>query len=70
MRTITKKWFLAVAVVAVLITSRIYEIADWLERYDLVRSARDFERDYMTGTTIAVVVILLILISNNGNTTR
>ncbi len=62
-----KKWLLAAAVVAVLVTSRIYEIASWLQRYDLVYNAREFERTYLTGTTIAVLVVLVILLRNNGN---
>ena len=60
-----KKFVLIVAVVAVLATSRIYEIASWLQRYDLVYNAREFERTYLTGTTIAVLVVLAILLRSD-----
>ena len=62
-----KKWLLIGVVVAVLVTSRIYEIADYLQRYDLVWSARDFERTYLTGTTVAVLVTMFVLLRDNGN---
>jgi hypothetical protein len=61
-----KKWLLVVVVVAVLFTSRIYEVAGWLERYDLVRSAREFERTYLTGSSVAVIVALIVLLRGNG----
>lgn len=62
-----RKWLLIGVVVAVLVTSRIYEIAAWLERFNLVYSARDFERTYLTGTTVAVLAALFILLRDNGN---
>jgi len=62
----TKKWFLVVAVVAVLFTSRIYEITDWLQRYDPVSDACDFERTYLTGTAIAVIAALVLLLRGDG----
>lgn len=63
----TKKWLLIALVVAVLFASRIYEIAAWLERFDLIGSARDFERTYLTGTTVAVLATLFILLRDNGS---
>ena len=62
-----KKWLLIGVVVAVLATSRIYEVADWLQRYDLVSSARDFERTYLTGTTVALLVAMVVLLRDTGN---
>ena len=59
MRTIHKKWIVIGVVAAILLTSRIYDVARWLERYDLIYSAREFESVYLTGTTIAVVVVFL-----------
>jgi len=60
-----KKWLLVMVVVAVLVTSRIYEIASWLQRYDLVYSAREFERTYLTGTTVAVLLAMVILLRSD-----
>jgi len=67
MRVQFRKWLLIGVVVTVLFASRIYELAAWMERYDLVYSARDFERTYLTGTTVAVLVVLFILLRDNGN---
>ena len=67
MRTITRKWIVIGVVAAVLLTSRIYDVARWLERYDLIYNAREFESVYLTGTSIAIVVVLLFLLKNNGN---
>ncbi len=50
------KLLVVVVVVAVLFTLRIYEIAGWLERYGLVHYGREFERTYLTGSSVAVIV--------------
>lgn len=66
MRTIHKKWIVIGAVAAIFLTSRIYDVTRWLERYDLICNAREFESVYLTGTTIVVIVVLLFLLKNNG----
>ncbi|MFA5863171.1 MAG: hypothetical protein WC975_00635 [Phycisphaerae bacterium] len=67
MRTITRKWIVVGIVVAILLTSRIYDVARWLERYDLIYNAREFEGVYITGTTLAILAALIFLLKNNGN---
>jgi hypothetical protein len=67
MRILHRKVLIALVVLALLFTSRIYDIANWLEKYNLVHSARDVEKTYLTGTAIAVLVALFILLRDNGN---
>lgn len=67
MHIVHRKLLLITGVVIVLCTSRIYDLADRLEQLDLIHSARDFERTYLTGTTITVLVALIILLGNKGD---
>jgi hypothetical protein len=65
MRMQRRKWIVVLVVVGVLIASRAYDLAYWLDRMDLVRPARSFEETYLTGTTLAVLVIVLVLLRDD-----
>ena len=60
-----RKWTVVLTVVVVLIASRTYDLANWLERLDLVRPARSFEDTFLSGTTLAVLVIVLVLLRDD-----
>lgn len=65
MRMQRRKWTVVLIVVGVLIASRAYDLANWLDRLDITRPARSFEETFLTGTTIAVLVIVLVLLRDD-----
>ena len=65
MRMQRRKWVVVLIVVGVLIASRAYDLANWLERLDLARPARSFEETFLSGTTLAVLVIVLVLLRDD-----
>jgi hypothetical protein len=65
MRMQRRKWVVVLIVVGVLVASRAYDLANWLERLDLARPARLFEDTFLTGTTLAVLVIVLVLLRDD-----